>query len=95
VPIAAVSERLGHANPGITLCIYAHAIPADHELAAAVWNHAMADVIRGPQTVKPRAQAHLHHQGSPGVTFPISVDFASRPRDFSYIGRKSGPRLVE
>ena len=29
------------------------------------------------------------------VTFPISVDFASRPRDFSYIGRKSGPRLVE
>jgi hypothetical protein len=32
---------------------------------------------------------------SAAVTFPISVDFASRPRDFSYIGRKSGPRLVE
>jgi hypothetical protein len=29
------------------------------------------------------------------VTFPISVDFASCPRDFSYIGRRSGPRLVE
>jgi integrase len=45
VPAAAVSERLGHANPGITHAIYEHAMPADNQAAALVWNNAMKDVI--------------------------------------------------
>jgi site-specific recombinase XerD len=45
VPVAAVSERLGHANANITYGIYTHALPADHQAAAMVWNNAMADVI--------------------------------------------------
>jgi hypothetical protein len=44
-PITAVSERLGHASPNITLGIYSHALPADNEAAAKLWNDAMADVI--------------------------------------------------
>jgi integrase len=44
-PITAVSERLGHASPNITLSIYSHALPADNEAAAKLWNDAMADVI--------------------------------------------------
>jgi integrase len=34
VPITAVSQRLGHEDPSITLSTYAHAIPADDALAA-------------------------------------------------------------
>jgi integrase len=45
-PITAVSERLGHASPNITLSIYSHALPADNEAAAKLWNDTMADVIR-------------------------------------------------
>jgi integrase len=45
-PITAVSERLGHASPNITLSIYSHALPADNEAAAKLWNDAMADVIQ-------------------------------------------------
>ncbi len=45
VPIAVVSERLGHADQNITLSIYSHALPADTKAAAKVWNDAMADVI--------------------------------------------------
>jgi integrase len=44
-PITAVSERLGHASPNITLGIYSHALPADNQAAAKLWNDAMADVI--------------------------------------------------
>lgn len=37
VPITAVSARLGHANPGITMKIYAHALPGqDHKAAEAI-----------------------------------------------------------
>src|SRR5262252_9414344 len=46
-PITAVAERLGHASPNITLSIYSHALPADNEAAAKLWNDAMADVITG------------------------------------------------
>jgi integrase len=46
VPITAVAERLGHASPAITLSIYSHALPADNEAAAKLWNDAMADVIQ-------------------------------------------------
>jgi integrase len=45
VPVAAVSERLGHANANITYGIYTHAMPADHQAAAMVWNNAMKEVI--------------------------------------------------
>jgi integrase len=45
VPIAVVSERLGHADQNITLSIYSHALPADTKAAAKIWNDAMADVI--------------------------------------------------
>ncbi|MCZ7598382.1 MAG: site-specific integrase [Gammaproteobacteria bacterium] len=34
VPITVVSQRLGHANPSITLRIYAHALPGGDRLAA-------------------------------------------------------------
>jgi integrase len=45
-PITAVSERLGHASPNITLGIYSHALPADNQAAAKLWNDAMAEVIQ-------------------------------------------------
>ena len=37
VPIAVVSERMGHANQDITLKIYSHAMPADSNAASKVW----------------------------------------------------------
>jgi len=45
VPIAVVSQRLGHSDQNITLSIYSHAMPADTRAAAKIWNDAMADVI--------------------------------------------------
>jgi integrase len=45
VPIAVVSERLGHADQNITLSIYSHPIPADSRAAAMVWDDALGDVI--------------------------------------------------
>jgi Phage integrase family len=45
VPIAVVSERLGHADQNITLSIYSHSLPADTQAAAKVWNDAMVEVI--------------------------------------------------
>jgi integrase len=45
VPVAAVSERLGHADQNITLAIYSHALPADSLAAAKIWNDSMSDVI--------------------------------------------------
>jgi hypothetical protein len=45
VPIAVVSQRLGHSDQNITLSIYSHALPADTKAAAKIWNDAMADVI--------------------------------------------------
>jgi integrase len=45
-PITAVAERLGHANPNITLGIYSHAMPTDNVATAKLWNDTMADVIQ-------------------------------------------------
>ena len=45
VPVAVVSQRLGHADQNITLSIYSHALPADTRAAAKIWNDSMADVI--------------------------------------------------
>jgi integrase len=44
-PITAVSERLGHASPNITLSIYSHALPADNQAAAKLWNDSMSAII--------------------------------------------------
>jgi integrase len=41
VPIPAVAQRLGHANPSITLQVYAHALPADDALAAEATTRAL------------------------------------------------------
>ena len=38
VPLAAVSARLGHADPSITARIYSHAIPTDDARAAQEWD---------------------------------------------------------
>jgi integrase len=37
-PIAAVSDRLGHAHPSITLELYSHVIPGDRERLALMWD---------------------------------------------------------
>jgi integrase len=54
VPIAVVSERLGHRDQNITLSVYSHAVPADTKAAAKIWNDAMADVIA--ESRKPDAE---------------------------------------
>jgi len=41
LPITAVSARLGHANPSITLGIYSHALGGQDEVAAAAIGRAM------------------------------------------------------
>jgi integrase len=43
VPVATVAKRLGHANAGITLSIYAHALKGDDDAVAVLW-----DGERGP-----------------------------------------------
>jgi len=53
VPLAVVSERLGHSDQNITLSVYSHALPADKRAATKVWSDALADVIaasRKPET---------------------------------------------
>jgi integrase len=54
VPIAVVSDRLGHANAAVTLGIYTHALKADELAASKVWEDAMADVIE--TKMKPAAK---------------------------------------
>ena len=44
VSLAAVSARLGHANPNVTARIYLHALPADDQRAADAWDA----VVSGP-----------------------------------------------
>lgn len=53
VPLAVVSERLGHADQNITLSIYSHALPADKRAAAKVWSNAMRDVISDNRKAAP------------------------------------------
>jgi integrase len=54
VPISVVSERLGHADQNITLSIYSHALPADSQAAAKIWNDSMAEVVSSaPVGVEP------------------------------------------
>jgi hypothetical protein len=46
-------SRFRHASPNITLSIYSHALPADNEAAAKLWDDTMAGVIAGA-----RKEAH-------------------------------------
>ena len=41
VPVTTVARVLGHADPGITLKVYAHAVPSDDALASAAVERAM------------------------------------------------------
>jgi integrase len=60
VPLAAVSERLGHANQAITLSIYSHALPVDMKAAANIWRDALAKVVEaGRGTRKPPVLANV------------------------------------
>ena len=43
VPLPAVSARLGHADPNVTARIYAHALPADDQRAADVWESVISE----------------------------------------------------
>lgn len=45
VPLPVVSDRLGHADPNITLGVYSHALPADVRAASNAWQNALADAI--------------------------------------------------
>jgi integrase len=45
VPITAVSQRLGHRSPNVTLGIYSHCLPDDTQAAAKAWNAAMGSVL--------------------------------------------------
>ena len=35
VPVKVISQRIGHADVGVTLAVYAHVLPGDDEDAAA------------------------------------------------------------
>jgi Phage integrase family len=63
VPIATVSKRVGHANPNITLAIYAHALEADELAAAKIWDDAMANVISSNQREPKRMLAIVSADG--------------------------------
>ena len=54
VPLQVVTDRLGHQDSNIPLSIYSHAMPADTNAAAKIWNDAMAGVI--PDTRKKSAR---------------------------------------
>jgi integrase len=43
VPLPAVSARLGHADPSVTARIYSHALPADDQRAADVWENVISE----------------------------------------------------
>jgi integrase len=44
-PLPVVSDRLGHADPNITLSVYSHSLATDHKAASKAWCNALADVI--------------------------------------------------
>ena len=46
VPVHVVSARAGHANPSITLTVYAHVLPGQQEGAAAVIDAALCAALQ-------------------------------------------------
>lgn len=75
VPIAVVSERLGHADQNITLSIYSHAMPADSRAAARIWDDALGDLIE--ESKKPRTDRTTAHYCTEGTQKEV---FAERKR---------------
>jgi integrase len=59
VPIPVVSERLGHADPTITLQIYSHAMPADRREA---WRDALAEAIAEDRSRRSTPKLDKVHQ---------------------------------
>ena len=47
VPVHVVSERAGHANPTVTLNIYAHLLPGQQEAAAVIIDAALRTALKG------------------------------------------------
>jgi len=43
VPLPAVSARLGHSDANVTARVYSHALPADDQRAADVWDTVISD----------------------------------------------------
>jgi integrase len=75
-PIPAVADRLGHANSAITLSIYTHALPADVNAAAEVWNGAMKDVISAYRVTMPkRSLANSSGSHQKNNEKPINIGF--------------------
>jgi len=46
VPLPAVSARLGHADANVTARVYSHALPADDQRAADVWDGIVNDAVQ-------------------------------------------------
>ena len=46
VPVHVVAERAGHANPTVTLNIYAHLLPGQQEAAAAIFDTALRNALK-------------------------------------------------
>lgn len=52
VPLPAVSKRLGHSNPAITLKVYSHALQKDEVQAADTWDALMKPVREASKSVQ-------------------------------------------
>ena len=52
VPLATVSERLGHKDQTTTLRIYSHALPKDDNRAAEAWDAVIGDIGSEPRYVE-------------------------------------------
>ena len=53
MPLPAVSERLGHANPAITLAIYSHVMKRDDAAVAATLNAGLGTTIPVSKSLRP------------------------------------------
>jgi integrase len=86
VPVAVVSERLGHHSPAFTLAQYAHALPGMQAAAAA----AVAElVVNEAGTV---TRAHSRHEGRLGVEPPDNGSQGSTGRESTAVsGQISWP----
>jgi integrase len=58
VPLPAVSARLGHADTNITARIYSHALPADDQRAADVWDALIDEPLQKDRTASMSRPCH-------------------------------------
>lgn len=61
MPVPAVSARLGHCDPAVTMRIYAHALPPDDQRAAEEWDKLLQE--RNHETQTPQAPPHPEYSG--------------------------------